>query len=183
MDPSKMPCPKCRNVNLTPIKKNVYRSQMYFCPECNGLWLYKEALSSADGPLASFHSDEADHDDDADGKAGLCPYGHGVLIRARIDTDPGFFLDRCSKCGGIWFDQGELRLVAAAGLTEQLPDLWSREWQRERRRERHRLEYLEDMKNKFGDDLFQRLTDLVEILKESPLKQEAVAFLNDELSK
>ena len=181
MKPSKTPCPKCRDVDLIPLRDDVYRNQMKFCRKCQGLWLYKEALSSADGPVPSLPSDEAGHDDDADRKAGLCPFGHGVLLRARVDTDPAFFLDRCSTCGGVWFDRGELHLVAMAGLTEQLPDLWSLEWQRERRRKRHRQEYLEDMKNKFGEDLYQRLTEVVDMLKGNPLKRQVLDFLIDEL--
>ena len=181
MKPSRTPCPKCRDVDLIPLRDDVYHNQMKFCRKCQGLWLYKEALSFADGPIPSLPTDEAGHDDDADRKAGLCPFGHGVLIRARVDTEPAFFLDRCSTCGGIWFDRGELHLVAMAGLTEQLPDLWSPEWRRERRRERDRLEYLEDMKSKIGDGLFQRLTNLVEVLRENPLKRQVLDFLIDEL--
>jgi len=50
--------------------------------------------------------------DDTDNRTGPCPSGHGIMIRAKVDIDEPFYLEKCTTCGGIWFDHGEwLRIV------------------------------------------------------------------------
>ncbi|MFL5359808.1 MAG: zf-TFIIB domain-containing protein, partial [Myxococcales bacterium] len=43
----------------------------------------------------------------ADARSGVCPLCRGVLVRARVEGDHPFHLDRCPICAGIWFDSGE----------------------------------------------------------------------------
>lgn len=59
-----------------------------------------------------------------DARTGLCPLGHGILIRARANTEPTFYLERCPHCHGIWFDNGEWNVLAEGHLLEHLEDLW-----------------------------------------------------------
>ena len=174
-------CPKCKDVGLLPLRKIDHSGRSLYCPECHGLWVAKDLLAQGEEPFPPVASPEEPHDDDRDKKAGLCPEGHGLLIRAKVDADPAFYLDRCTRCGGVWFDQGEMRLVLAAGLTDQLPNLWSLDWQRTRRRDRDRQEYLQELKATFGPDIFGRLTELIELLGDHPDKTLALAFLSREL--
>ena len=38
-----------------------------------------------------------------------CPHGHGAL-QQRLES--GIHIDECPTCGGLWFDKGELELLA-----------------------------------------------------------------------
>ena len=71
---------------------------------------------------------------EADARTGLCPLGHGIMRRAKVELSEPFFLERCASCGGIWFDEGELGRLANSSLLMHLFDLWSSDWQLRQRK-------------------------------------------------
>ena len=45
-----------------------------------------------------------------------CPVCLGVTMeKARVGTDGGLLLDHCRRCGGVWFEAGELLLLRQRG--------------------------------------------------------------------
>ncbi len=66
--------------------------------------------------VATTGADGTTHDD----KTGLCPEGHGIMVRAKIDVEDPFYLEKCTHCGGIWFDSGEWQQIAQHQLIESL---------------------------------------------------------------
>jgi len=80
-----MKCPKCKTTDL---EKTDYNSP-WFCETCGGLWLislekstFADMLTEDIAPLTS----PGNHDNET----GICPSGHGIMIRARVDINKPF---------------------------------------------------------------------------------------------
>jgi Zn-finger nucleic acid-binding protein len=115
-----------------------------------------------------------------DAKAGLCPEGHGILIRARVEVDQPFYLDRCFKCGGVWFDSGEWQRLATHHLLGVLPEIWTQEWQERQRAAQEHDSYIAWAHSVFGSDLAGKLCELAAALAGHPRLDEALAFIRNE---
>jgi Zn-finger nucleic acid-binding protein len=114
-----------------------------------------------------------------DALTGFCPSGHGMLIRAKVDVDDPFYLERCSRCGGIWFDGGEWEKLASTHLVVHLRDLWDPLFQRRMIRERTEKHHRDHLAAGLGEPVVAGLDQLADTLKEHPLGSAAVAyFLN-----
>lgn len=118
--------------------------------------------------------------DDMDKKTGLCPAGHGIMIRARVALDQPFYLEKCTACGGIWFDKGEWLRIAEHNLADSLPAIWSKAWQRRQREEKDRESYLGLNKRLLGDSLFDAVMAVASQLKGHPERDRAMALLQQE---
>ncbi|TWI76807.1 TFIIB-like protein [Desulfobotulus alkaliphilus] len=170
-----MKCPKCKTAVL---KKSAYNSQ-YFCDQCKGMWLVKMKSSS----LTDISIETIDNDTvaDNDSKTGLCPSGHGLMIRAKVDIDEPFYLERCTACGGIWFDNGEWLRIAENNLSDNLSIIWSKSWQRNQSRIKNRNSFLETNKKLLGEQVFREVMELSETLKNHSEKDRAIALLQQEI--
>ncbi len=168
-------CPKCRTKNLrapssgTPVLR---------CYNCHGMWLTREEASElasvgAISDPASMLPQKAS----GDAIAGMCPSGHGILIRARVEVDEPFYLERCGRCGGLWFDAGEWTKLASSHLIHHLDQLWDPEWQRKMRRERAEQREREQARALIGEALFDQIEALLGTLESSPNKREAIGYL------
>jgi Zn-finger nucleic acid-binding protein len=171
-----MNCPKCKTHRLH--KKDYNASAT--CPNCGGMWLESRKIptfiESSEG------STEADSGKAVnDGKTGICPNGHGIMIRARIDTQEPFYLEKCPHCGGIWFDKGELREIISNNVADNLDDFWCKSWQVRHRKETSKQRYYEINKRLLGEDIFDRIIRLSELLKIHPEKGRAIALLQLEV--
>ena len=119
-------CPKCRDVELEAPEGRA--SRLARCPSCDGTWFPKdEARLGAVGELLSADS-TIRPGGDQDRRTGLCPEGHGILIRALVEVEDPFYLERCAECHGIWFDKGEWNRLAQSHLLAHLERLWDPAW-------------------------------------------------------
>lgn len=179
-------CPKCQKTGLRLVGlESGRRAQdeppgIATCAYCAGYWAQRgDTEVAVEDPAERFES-VPEHDPAADLKAGLCPFGHGILIRARVPLEPGFFLDRCMKCGGIWFDRGEFERLAIASFFEELPLLWNLSYQREtRKREREEREekWLAD---NLGEELLASVRAVGKALRGHPFRNTAIALIREE---
>lgn len=165
-------CPKCRDVEL--IHPEGRASRLLRCPKCRGTWVPKDearleavaTLLDGDSTIRPGHA--------GDGRTGLCPLGHGILIRARVDADPGFFLERCPVCHGIWFDKGEWSALGQAHLLEHLDELWDPAFRHRLRGEPSEQEAREMLQRDLGPKVFDALEVLgTALLELSPRQQNA----------
>ena len=171
-----MNCPKCKTTNL--LRKS-YESP-YKCPNCKGMWLENSKIPKfmkENSLSANEESMETRNDD----KTGLCPEGHGIMIRARIDTKEPFHLEKCSKCGGVWFDNGEWQKIVKKNLTDQLAIFWCKSWQTQQRKQRGKKKYHEINRQLLGEDVFNQIMQLSEALQKHPEKGRAIALLQQEI--
>jgi len=171
-----MQCPKCKSQNLA---KKSYNAP-HFCPECEGLWMQqKDFVKNPD--LVTDLGTVTESANEQDKHTGVCPEGHGIMLRARVELDEPFYLERCTTCGGIWFDKGEWRRIVDNHLLPGLTDLWSATWQRQRQAAVSRERFLEMNRESFGDEVYTSVIALAQMLKGHPLRQRVIAFLSAEM--
>lgn len=171
-------CPKCKATVLSAFENTAALR----CEKCLGFWVRPEALRAPDVMAALGQHDalptsplEQDH------RTGPCPDGHGLLRRARAANEDPYFLERCARCGGVWFDPGEWSRLAAAGLLENVSDLWSPAWREHLSEEQNRASLEHDLRQKLGDKTFEALDQLASELHERQLGAMALAYLRERL--
>ena len=181
-----MDCPKCKNVKLRrKLKQSSFSSRRapspLTCAKCGGLWIETEEFSILSDSYIEDGNIGSNPDPSADGRTGLCPAGHGLLIRAKIDLDPPFHLEKCSVCGGIWFDKWEWNRIIEAHLIENLNDFWTFAWRIKHRRKKDREYYLNLNKELLGEELFESIIQMAQTLRDHPEKLKAMALLRYEM--
>lgn len=119
----------------------------------------------------------------ADARTGLCPFGHGILIRAKVEIDDSFYLERCPECMGIWFDKGEWNKLAQSHLLERLDTLWDPAWRFRHRQSRERELVRRRLEQSFGAETLGQLDALVDRLGDAAttVRAEALAYLEEKL--
>ncbi len=186
-------CPKCRRTVLAPTTDVPVPAELserpLKCEACQGLWLphviveswrahpISEQLELEAEPAHPSVPPEADH------RTGLCPFGHGILIRARVDGPRTFYVERCSPCRGVWLDRGEWKRLASARFLEHLDDLWDPNWKRQNRValvERHIDAALTE---ELGQELFSDLQAVVSELHGHPARAQALAWIVEHLER
>ena len=171
-------CPKCAAGTLVPLTG----SRVLRCLQCSGFWVPPAAFSEPNVvPLLEERDLRPSQPLEQDHRTGPCPEGHGLLRRARVTNEDPYFLERCARCGGVWFDPGEWTRLAAAGLLGDVSALWSPAW-REHLSEEHNRHSLEaDLKQKLGAETFELLDALAHKLSEQKLGGLALAYLRERL--
>jgi len=117
----------------------------------------------------------------SDARSGICPLCRGVLVRARVDGEHSFHLDRCPICSGIWFDAGEWAAIAASEWLTHLDDLWDPVWRKRVRERRAEKRHLETLEHALGEEAFGKVVDAVRVLRSHPMRSLGLSFLIDEL--
>lgn len=168
-------CPKCSH--SLHLLDGV--SDAFGCAQCGGLWARPEALShipKMDPPASSVRAK-------ADVRTGLCPDGHGILIRARVveSSTSAFYLERCGACHGVWFDAGEWECIASNELRSHLDDLWDPAARRKALALRNEQIIEADLRTRLGEPLHDKLVEVVRLLKDHPDCAMALAFVDTHL--
>lgn len=173
-------CPKCPGVALRTAGRG--GTPVLRCYQCHGMWVTEAEVAAlaAEGSVtdpASMLPQKVQ----GDARAGLCPEGHGILARARVETAEPFFLDRCPTCSGIWFDGGEWQRLSSLHLERNLADLWDPE----RRRQRHAARLEEGHRGRMvalvGGDLVAEMDAILDAVARSPAPHEAAGYLSQRL--
>ena len=174
-----MKCPKCKGSDLATCSV----SKAYECHGCGGIWMRKDDISSLGEAMIKGAEDGSCVRNENDSWTGVCPDGHGIMIRARIEDAVPFYLERCSACGGVWFDKGEWQRIAGRHFLNNLAEFWSYSWQRRQRQEKSRQAYLRNNEELLGKDMFNSLLALAGLLKTHKEKGLAMAFLQEEVNR
>lgn len=175
-------CPKCKDAVLARNKvrtpSGAYVVQPYACPSCAGMWLAAgEAEVAAE--LVEDAAPAARSPNDA--RSGRCPFGHGLLERARIDVDEPFYLDRCPTCRGVFFDAGEWDRLARARLLHDVDALFDPLFQKRRAAARAEAAHRGRLVAALGSDVVEGIEAVADRLRDHPGRHDAVAYLLDRL--
>lgn len=175
-----MNCPKCKTPSLRSVISYSKDSPLK-CDNCGGFWVQIEQIPKVmvQENFISTITAPAEESKEIDAISGLCPKGHGLLSRVRIEIDEPFYLDRCVNCGGIWFDQGEWDKIATAHLLDDITNFWTKAWQKRQREASQQKAYTDWAKAEFGEDLFTRLNEVARLLKGSSSRAAALAYIKN----
>ncbi len=175
-------CPKCKTPTLAAIEAlgggdpNLVPPSR--CTQCRGVWLPSEAIAQHLVPAAA---DTGQLPADKDALPGFCPRCRCVLVRARVDREQPFHLDRCNVCAGVWFDAGEWAAMASSDWLTHLGDLWDPSWRRRARLEQAHQRHLEELERVLGAGTLEKLRGAIEALREHPMRSLGLSFLIEEL--
>lgn len=156
----------------------------HHCSACDGYWvepdIYAAWRSQQEERLPVPLPEDADMGytpGPQDARAGLCPNCKGFLARSRIGLNPPFYVERCSRCGGIWLDQGEWEVLQQLGWDGAIDHLFTEDWQSEMREQEYAERERRATIEKLGEDLAQQIFDLTEKLAHHPNGDFGVAYL------
>lgn len=175
-------CPVCEGVKLEPAKLAEGLKSLA-CPSCGGGWIngveYFDWLSarvsktaSADDPALTLTRTATDSDA---GK--LCLDCGRFMRRVAVGHGQGFHLDRCTSCGGFWFDAREWESLQASGLHNQAHQVFTDSWQAEVRRQASELAEQRRLNERLGEQGVQQLEQIKQWLTEHPRGNEILAAL------
>jgi Zn-finger nucleic acid-binding protein len=171
-------CPKCAAGALSRFESTLALR----CRQCSGFWVPPEVLHAPEvEALLGQHDARPSQPLEQDHRTGPCPEGHGLLRRARVTNEDPFFVERCARCGGVWFDPGEWSRLAAAGLLSDVSNLFSPAWREHLSEEQNRASLESDLRQKLGNETFELLEQLVGQLHERNLGALALAYLQQRL--
>ena len=178
------PCPKCKTDTLAPIAAGRAAEPDVVppsrCSHCKGVWMPHEAIEQHLVPAAA-DADQAAPVSDA--MAGFCPRCRGLMVRARVDRDPPFHLDKCGACGGVWFDAGEWAAMASSDWLDHLDDLWDPVWKRRVREQRAQERHIHELEQALGADTLKSLRAAIDALRNHPMRSLGLSYLIEELRK
>ncbi|MBP0000266.1 MAG: zf-TFIIB domain-containing protein [Cyanobacteria bacterium SID2] len=181
-----MQCPKHKTSTLVEHLLEPGLTAMQ-CPQTGGVWIDRDRYEAWRSQQAQAELDPVDLSQKLeqidfqpapeDTKAALCPESGRILVRARVDTQPPFYVDRSPVNGGIWLDRGEWDILKQLGLHLQIDRLFSGDWQAQLREQQQIERSREATIEKLGADLAQQVFDLAEALKQHPRGDFGVAYL------
>jgi Zn-finger nucleic acid-binding protein len=117
----KFTCPKCKKESLSYFNTSE-GVVLDFCGECSGIWFDKDELAnyielSQDIPELKEMKAQATPTDL------VCPKCRGALEELPFSSKTEILVDRCTGCGGIFFDAGEIvQAEKASAVLENLQD-------------------------------------------------------------
>jgi len=177
-------CPKCASQLLVPVEgvRAGSGASALQCPSCSGFWVLPEVvLLPASLTILSKRDVRPKQLPLENQRTGQCPDGHGLLRRARVTWHDPYFLERCARCGGVWFDAGEWSRAVADDLLGNLSEVWSPAWRKHLSDQQSHDALEVDLRAKLGSELFGALRTLADQLESHPQRGVALAYLSERL--
>lgn len=153
----------------------------YRCIETGGHWLPIEPYQRwqvQQPPVEMTHEvvSVAAHVSEFDDVPKQCPECGAVMMRFRVGHGLPFRIDR-SRTGGVWLDEGEWESLKACGLHRQIHRISTAPWQQVVRQQDMEAAVQQQLQERLGEELFQRLTLLKQELATHPQRDAALAYL------
>jgi Zn-finger nucleic acid-binding protein len=178
-----MKCPVCKIDSLGPIAL-VNDLPARQCSQCSGIWIssnaYMSWLRAKGADLPEKPSNVPLNPTWEVDEFKICPDCGHMMRRFKIFPNVDFFLDRCSHCNGIWFDQHEWEALAERNLHDNLPDFFTRPWQDHLKAEEDKTRMESIYLMKFGAEDYEKARKIREWLKDHPQKNMLLAFLQSD---
>lgn len=179
-----MHCPCCQTSTLKRARLDEHLA-VHACDSCEGQW-----VSSYDywhwlewqvdsGTIKCAPSDLSDTLKVADNRrASFCPECHHLMRRAKVGHGLDFYLDRCSHCGGTWFDKGEWEILQAHHIHDKVHLVFSEPWQSQLRQAEFNRVLEETYRSALGDDDYTEALKIRAWLEQHPHRDYILSVLN-----
>ncbi|MDD2337275.1 MAG: zf-TFIIB domain-containing protein [Geobacteraceae bacterium] len=102
--------------------------------------------------------------------------GH-VMLRNKVGHEIPFYLDRCSVCGGIWFDKSEWETLKSRNLHDEIHLIFTAAWQKDNHKKEVELSYEKSVAEAIGEDEYDRLKSFASWLKKHPQKNLLIGYI------
>lgn len=101
------------------------------------------------------------------------------MRRVAVGYGKPFHLDRCTSCGGFWFDANEWASLESAGLHREAHQVFTDSWQAEVRRQSREEADQRRLTDRLGKDGVAQLESLKLWIAEHPRGNEILAALSE----
>lgn len=176
-----MKCPACNLPSLSPyeLENNL---QGYKCDQCGGSWIsgaqYWKWLNSHGGPLPEKDPQFTKELPVTDsGQAKICIECGHLMIRNKVGHGLAFFLDRCSACGGTWFDKNEWEILKSRNLHDEIHAIFTAVWQSDNRKHEMQTNHENALLTVLGKEDYENLKTLKSWVGKHPKKNWIMAYL------
>lgn len=180
-----MYCPCCQTSPLKRSRLDEFLS-VHACEACEGQWIssydYWHWLEwETDDEQIQSHtvfelSDRLEMVDNT--RATFCPECHHLMRRAKVGHGLEFYLDRCSHCGGIWFDKGEWAILKACNIHNKVHLVFSEPWQSKIRQAEFNRVLEETYRSALGDTDYTQALEIRTWLEQHPHRDYILSLLN-----
>lgn len=175
-------CPVCEAAPLEP-GQLAEGLDAWCCAKCGGHWVrgtrYFEWLKSRklEEPREDAGLGEAPKSDSEAGK--LCIDCGRYMRRVAVGHGKSFFLDRCTSCGGFWFDAHEWASLQASGMHREAHQVFTDSWQAEVRRQAREQADKRRQTERLGAEGVEQIEAIKQWVAEHPRGDEILAMLTD----
>ena len=200
-----MRCPVCQDTPLNRSSLEEYLA-VNACTSCSGHWIssydywhwlewrispspHDHAKSAPDASGAAIDavmnlSDQLPSLDgslDTDNRRAIfCPDCQHLMRKAKVGHGLEFYLDRCSHCGGVWFDEHEWDFLQATGLDSKVHLIFSEPWQAQIRQDEFKKVLQQTYRSNLGNEDYARAIAIKEWINNHPNKGYLLSLLNQE---
>jgi len=176
-------CPVCESAQLEP-RQLSDGLDAWACPSCDGYWVkgtnYFQWLKNHSDQTVSAEDNGLVHVSEGDSKAGkFCIDCGRYMRRVAVGHGQPFHLDRCTSCGGFWFDANEWSALKAVGMHCEAHPVFTDSWQAEVRRQSRQQADQRRLTDRLGEDGVAQLESLKRWVAEHPHGSEIMAAITD----
>jgi Zn-finger nucleic acid-binding protein len=179
--------PKCPICKTAPLHPTYYEDNLPVseCSSCGGAWLRANEYSlwlktqAPTRPNAAGESITRPMPITESHQAGICPDCGHFLRKYEVAANFSFHLDRCNNCNGVWLDQNEWQALKAAGLHDEINQVFTKPWQQHIQAELTAQKLDANYLEKFGEEDYEKIKGIRAWLAEHPQRNPLLAFLLD----
>ncbi|MBE9066101.1 zf-TFIIB domain-containing protein [Leptolyngbya cf. ectocarpi LEGE 11479] len=178
-----MYCPCCETSHLKRERLDQHLA-VHACETCEGQWVssydYWHWLEWQPSNGKIKHCDALDISDRVSDnrRASFCPECNHLMRRAKVGHGLEFYLDRCSHCGGIWFDRGEWDILQVHNIHNKVHLVFSEPWQSQIRQAEFNRVLEETYRSALGDEDYAQALRIRSWLEQHPHRDYILSVLN-----
>jgi Zn-finger nucleic acid-binding protein len=110
-------------------------------------------------------------------KAKVCIECGHLMIKNKVGHGVPFYLDRCTACGGIWFDKNEWDILKSRNLHDEIHLIFTSAWQADNRTQEHQLKYENSLAEILGEKDYNDLRKMKTLINNHPRKDLLLGYI------
>lgn len=176
-----MKCPACGFHSIAPVglEENLFG---YECSACEGIWIkgfqYWKWLTTHGNILPEKSVEFAAEIPVSDSRqAKICIECGHVMLRHKVGHGIPFSLDRCSACGGIWFDKHEWEVLKSRNLHDEIHLIFTTAWQNDNRKKDQKAQYEKSLAETIGEKEHGELKRFTSWIRKHPQKDQIIGYI------